>query len=595
MTDGFVHAELEDDTIWIWADYRFKDVLRMVPGTRWDKTRKQWKMPRTWAACKQLRGMIQDQLVVGPLLAQWSQDEYRERVYPCLMLRLAQDAAGRPDLYPFQRAGVEFLATAKQAVLADEMGTGKSRTTILALDRSENAFPCLIVAPKSVKRVWQREFAAVAPHLRVIAPPSGVVALRKAIAEQPDVLIIHYENTWRFSRLSGYGNIALSDAEKTPKELNEVDWRAVVVDEAHRIVNPKAKQTRAIWFLAKNAEYRYALTGTPIANAPDDLWAIMRFVSPLEFPARGEYVDRYCLQAWNARGGLDVIGVRPEMKQEFYDIIDPRMRRMPKDLVLPHLPAKQRSLRECEMSSKQAKAYKQMEEMMIAELIDETGNSDFVAETMPVVKRLRLMQFASAYAELDGEAKIRMALPSSKVDELVEWLEELGDESVVVFSQSRQLIELAATRLEKEQVSFRLIVGGMTEDERVRSEEDFQSGRARVVLCTSAGGEGITLTKARHLAFLQRFDSMILNKQAEDRVHRIGSEIHDKIHITDFVTPNTVEEDQIGRLHVKLQRLEEIVRDRQTLEQAAAGGDESARQKLIQLNEEEAALMEMAI
>lgn len=599
-----VTAELQDGVIWLWSTYRHKDQVKLVPGVRWDRERKQWRLPCTWAACKQLRGVFGAMLQVGPELSRWAADEYGLRVAPSVELRMATQLGEgwgpiilQPSLYPFQQAGVAFLTTAERCILADEMGTGKTVQAVVALRelhaRGEEPFPALIVAPKSVKRTWLRELAKWCPEATVVTIDGGAVARRKAIAAGADVLVLNYETTWRHSRLAPYGNTALSDAEKEPKELNEIEFRTIIVDEAHRIKNPKAKQTRAVWWLGTrtSVRFRFALTGTPVAKAADDYWSILHLVDDKEFPAKTAFVDRYCLQTWNAWGGLEVIGIRPEMKTEFFDIIDPRMRRMPKDLVLPFLPPKLRSIREVEMTTKQRKAYQQMEDHMIAEV-----GEGFVAETLPVTKRLRLMQFASAYAELepqlDGTDAVRLTFPSNKVEEFLEVLEELGDEPVVAFAQSRQLIELVAQKLTEQHVPFRMLVGGMTEDQREMATRDFQEGRARVMLGTiQAAGEGITLTRARHLVFLQRGDSMIGNVQAEDRVHRIGSEIHDTVHIIDIITPGTVEEQQVESLHVKFARLQEIVRDRLTLQAAAAAGDENAKIKLVELQQEEANIM----
>jgi SNF2 family DNA or RNA helicase len=167
----------------------------------------------------------------------------------------------------------------------------------------------------------------------------------------------------------------------------------------------------------------------------------------------------------------------------------------------------------------------------------------------------------------------------------VEVLEELGNEPLVVFAQSRKLIMLAAQKLTDLRVSHRLLVGGLTVDEREVAVCDFQEGRARVILLTSAGGEGITLTRASHMLFLQRSWSMLANKQAEDRVHRIGSEIHETVHIIDLIAPGTVEEGQIDSLHMKFERLQQIVRDKEILR---AAQDFAALQVL---EAEEAAIM----
>jgi len=96
--------------------------------------------------------------------------------------------------------------------------------------------------------------------------------------EEFDVAIINWEALRLHSRMEGYGNMRLkrcpehggadpkvkpTACEAHPKELNEIEWGAVIADEAHKAKNPKAKQTRSLWAIAKNAPYRYAATGTP--------------------------------------------------------------------------------------------------------------------------------------------------------------------------------------------------------------------------------------------------------------------------------------------------------------------------------------------
>ena len=111
-----------------------------------------------------------------------------------------------------------------------------------------------------------------------------------------------------------------------------------------------------------------------------------------------------------------------------------------------------------------------------------------------------------------------------------------------------------------------MITGDVSEAQRQVNIDDFQNGLAQVMLMTiKAGGAGITLTRAGVIVFLQRSWSMIDNIQCEGRVHRIGSEIHDKIVVIDMIAAGTVEEMQIPKLHEKAIRLQEIVRDREVL------------------------------
>jgi len=245
------------------------------------------------------------------------------------------------------------------------------------------------------------------------------------------------------------------------------------------------------------------------------------------------------------------------------------MRRMLKARVLPWLPPVLRERRDIEMSTKQKKAYTQMRDIMIAEL---EGGGALIAPS-PLTQTTRLLQFASSYAEgsvdeLTDEMKVILAEPSCKVDALMGDISsgDYGEDSVAVCAVSRQLIELLSTAMTKAKIPHGLITGAQSEDERQQAVDDFQSGKIKWILFTAqAGGVGITLTAARRLVMLQRPWSLVDYKQALDRVHRIGSEIHDSIVIMDYVTEGTIEERVIQVLDEKADNFEQIVRDKTQL------------------------------
>lgn len=565
--------------------FRDKELIKQIPGASYDIHAHRWFAPLTWAACRQLRGIFGDRLEVGPNLQAWAWEERQTRVDPALALRTAWDAEGDEDLYPFQRAGVQFLTFAQRALLCDEMGTGKTVQTIRTLANvvrnGGNPFPAIVVCPNNMTLTWKKEFEQWWPGIKVQVVRGSAAKRREQImADDTHVWVVNFEGLRAHSRLAPYGSVRLkrchicdpnlpdtkanaqSKCEHCKKELNFETWKTVIVDEAHRMKDPKAKQTRACWALrTAGTEYVYGLTGTAIANAPTDVWPILHMISKDEWPSRNRYIDRYCLASWNVFGGMTVVGLKDEMKGEFFDIVDPRMRRMPKEAVLPFLPKKTYSERYVDMTPAQAKAYRQMEDGLIAML------GDGIAVAMnPLVQLTRLTQFASAYAEINDEGEVKLADPSCKVDGLMDILEDMGDEPAVVFAQSRQLIELARLRCERAGITYGMIVGGQTPEEREYEKMQFQDGKVRVILCTiAAGGIGITLTRAATAIFLQRSWSMVDNLQAEDRVHRIGSEIHDKVEIIDIIATGTLEERQRLVLGTKEDRLEEVMRDKDTL------------------------------
>jgi SNF2 family DNA or RNA helicase len=531
-------------------------------------------------------------LVLGEGLTAWAANERATRIDPANALREVEqlpDGEGDEDLFPHQRAGVKFLATAKRALLADEPGLGKTAQAIRGLkaiqDSGEAVFPALIVCPNTLKKNWKREFEKWWPGVNVQVISGTAVQRRKQFEEENvDVYVVNWESIRTHSRLASYGSVALArcieckghDARVTAgrcevheRELNKIDFKAVVADEIHRSKDPKSKQTRALWAASGNAEVRFALTGTPVANNVLDLWAILHWLSPKDWPSKTRWIDRMVNTMLNAFGGMMVLGVKPHMEAEFQATLNPHMRRMLKQRVLPWLPEVMFERRDVEMSTKQAKAYKDMRENMIAEL----EGGDAVVAPSVLTQTTRLHQFASSFAEMTideatGEQKTILSEPSCKIDALMDDIKngDFGDDSVAVTAVSSQLINLLSARLTKEGIAHGLITGAQTEDERQKAIDDFQSGKIKWILFTvQAGGVGVTLTTGRRLVMLQRPWSLVDYKQALDRVHRIGSEIHDSVIIMDYVTEGTIEERVLQVLDGKAENFEQIVHDKARL------------------------------
>lgn len=587
-----VNVELDDSSanIIIHTEWRFKELCKSIPGSKWDAGAQQWRVPASWATCLALRSTFRDDLIIGPKLSLWASNELATRITPANDLRDLEtlEDASNEDLFPHQRAGVKFLATARRALLADEPGLGKTAQAIRALKelqaQGNDVFPALIVCPNTLKKNWKREFERWWPGIDVEVIKGSATQRRKIFENDADVFVINWESLRTHSRLAGYGSIALAKCkdcgghdekvsenrcEVHRRELNAIDFKSVVADEIHRSKEPKSKQTRALWAATGNADIRFALTGTPIANNVLDLWSILHWLSPEEWPSKTRWIDRMINTMLNAFGGMMVLGVKPHMEQEFYAAINPRMRRMLKKKVLPWLPEMMFERKDVEMSTKQKKAYDQMRDLMIAEL--EGGDS--LTAPSALTQTIRLLQFASSFAEVTvdestGETQVKLVGPSCKVDALMDDIKsgDFGDDSVAVCAVSRQLIDLLSAELTKEKIPHGLITGAQDEDERQQAVDDFQAGKIKWILFTAqAGGVGITLTAARRLVMLQRPWSLVDHKQALDRIHRIGSEIHDSVVITDYVTEGTIEERVIQVLETKADNFEQIVRDKAQL------------------------------
>jgi SNF2 family DNA or RNA helicase len=591
-----------DETLWN-DSYQIK----MIPGKKWDRKAKRWTLPKSYAACIVLRELFGDRIVVEPELAAWARSE-RERRNEVLALREALSLAGSSDytnehdniMYPFQIPGRDFLVKARSVLLGDQMGVGKSFQTlsaVRAVDMIGEAYPALVVCPNSLKRNWEREIRRWLPEANPFVIQGSAAKRRVQITEAAEaenaVIIVNIEAMKLHSRLSSYGSTRLkrcmecetktqpgtpdlkeSACEVHEKELNRIPFRVCVLDEAHRVKDPNALQTRAIWnvFHGPTVEYRWALTGTPVANHPGDLWSIGHAIAPDVFPSKSAFIDRYARIEYNHFGGVSIVGLKPDTKEEFFKILDPHFRRMIKADVLKQLPDKVFMRRDVEMSPKQAKAYKDIAEQLVTVLEDGTvlvANGNLAGAT-------RLLQFASAYCEVDqGETpedpatwivSLTDSPKSSKIDELMSIIEDDPGKPMVIAAEHRQLIDLAATRMTDAGIPFARVTGGVSADERDAAVQAFQDGKIDYILFTyKAGGVGLNLTRADTMVRLQRSWSLIDNNQGVDRIHRIGSEVHDKVTIIDLVAAGTIEETQLERLYDKAERLEEIVRDRAKL------------------------------
>jgi SNF2 family DNA or RNA helicase len=587
-------AEIEDDgRIRFQSSYAERSLVRSLPGAKYDRKSEQWYVTASWVACLTMRSLFGSSLELGPKLTEWAWEEYAVEQEVAELAEATEFAPGvafDPRLFGYQKAGAEYLCFTGRALLGDEPGLGKSAQTIQAVkalhDGGRDVFPVLIICPNSLKRVWEAELEKWwldGPELTIVQ--GSAVQRRKQLRDGSGKgHIINWESVRLHSRVSGYGPIRLkscaacggvedprpgeeykgavpeSRCETHQRELNLNGYKTVIVDEAHKMKDPNAKQTRAVWSVLDTAKYKYALTGTPIGSNVGDIWSILRGLDPDAFSVRSKFLDIFAVTKLNYFGGFEVLGLNPEHAETFRRILALYMRRIPKVVALPQLPPKlEPQYRYCEMSPKQAKQYSQMRDGMLT--IIDSGQPLVAVDQLSRFNRLKRLACATGSVLEDG--RLILDDPSCKVDDLLEFVED-NPGQLVVAAVSRQLIELAEKRLRAAGYKTGLITGKQTLDERYVTCEDFQAGKIDVVLLTmGAAKEGITLTAADTIFFLERSPSLLDNTQTEDRIYRIGSERHDCIRVVISLTADTIEDNREAQLAMKSGRFEEVVQDRE--------------------------------
>lgn len=420
-------------------------------------------------------------------------------------------AARGLSLYPFQRDGVRWLAPRAKALLADQMGLGKTVQALIALPEDAGV---VVVAPAAVKGVWAAEARRWRPEY----------------AEH--ITILQGRGSFRWPAA---GEIVITNYDILPSEFPAPPAGVVLIaDEAHALKSSKAQRTKKFRALADAvlANGRvWLLTGTPLLNRPPELYAVLR-AAKLDFDAFGPWT-RF-VRLFNGRkgywGGYDWGSPSAAVPDLLRRVSLCRRR----DEVLPDLPTK--TWREIEVSIDAAteRVCDEALERLRALGIDlEAATSEALLHSDEAIAEAKAGAAEAYYAfgeEVNTRgigrvlfselSRARAALATAKVPAMLEQVEAFEDaeEPVVVFSAHRAPVDVLAAR-----EGWAAITGDTPAAERTAIVERFQAGEIRGLAATiQAAGVGLTLTRAHQCLFVDLGWTPALNAQAEDRLCRIG-------------------------------------------------------------------------
>jgi SNF2 family DNA or RNA helicase len=403
------------------------------------------------------------------------------------------------ELRPFQRAGVAYALWARRTFLADEQGLGKTVQALAAIE-ADDAYPAVIVCPASLKLNWQRETERWLPH-RSVAVVSGTSGAVPAA----DLTILNYEIV--------HGHRARLGLRRP---------RALVLDESHYVKNPRAKRTQAVRRLTQELApdaLRLALTGTPVMNHPDELIAQLRILDRLkEFGSGARFSRRF-------------EGIGAEERIHWHLRRTCFVRRLKAD-VLPQLPAKRQVVVPVSLENK--REYRLAQEDVIAWLREQPLDlSELESKVAAALRAERLAQL-NALKRLAARGKVGPALA---------WIEDFlaSDEPLVVFAGNREVQELIVARFPE----AAHILGRDSVAAREDAVQAFQQpdGPQLIVCATRVAAQGITLTRASNVAFLDLEWTPAMHDQAEDRCHRIGQ--RDAVTAWYLLAADTIDETMI--------------------------------------------------
>lgn len=430
-------------------------------------------------------------------------------------------------LRPYQEKGLAWLSflqkTGLGACLADDMGLGKTIQTLALIQQLKEQGerrPVFLVCPTSVVNNWKKEAEKFTPDLKVLvhhgADRKRKDAFRKAADRHALVL-------------SSYGLLA-RDADF----LKDVQWSGLVLDEAQNIKNHETRRARASRSI--KADYRIALTGTPVENHVGDLWSIMDFLNPGLLGGHVAFKDRFYkpIQLWNNEQAAS------RLKRLTGPFI---LRRLKTDkTVISDLPEKIETTEHCTLTREQVTLYK----AVLNEMEEKIHQSEGVQRKGMILAALtRLKQICNHPSQFSGDAEHT----SQRSGKLVRLLEMLGQirqsgEHSLVFTQYTEMGRILKNCLREEFMEDAFFLSGQTtrkkRDEMVRIFQEGINAPGVFILSLKAGGTGLNLSRANHVFHYDRWWNPAVENQATDRAFRIGQKKNVQVH--KFLVAGSLEE-----------------------------------------------------
>jgi SNF2 family DNA or RNA helicase len=423
-------------------------------------------------------------------------------------------------LFEYQKIGAGFLTITESALLGDEPGLGKSIQS-LATTLIKNSKRNLIICPSSLKLNWVDEIKKWLKDKKVIEIDGDKKKRIELWNTDSDYYIMNYE-------------LLLRDMD----EILKKEWDFIIADEATRISNPKAKQSKLIKLIP--AKYKIPLTGTPFNNAVQDIWNILDFCKPNILGSFWQFTTKYCDK--DRFGGIVGYKNLNELK------------------VLDELPEKLYETVYVKFSDEENKIYEAIKNEISSELkeyaVNKVLNDRFLSNAL--VKMIRLKQ-ATGSLELVSEHQY-----SSKIEALKELLKDIlnNGSKALIFTQFSGMADILIRELSEYKP---LLYSGKVDNiTRKQNVDNFQNNEEnRLMIMTSAGNYGLNLQRASYIIHYDLPWSIAKMEQREGRAHRIGQKSN--VTVFNLIVQGSIDEYVLKVLYKKQTMSEEILGDKERM------------------------------
>ncbi|XP_029470707.1 chromodomain-helicase-DNA-binding protein 6 isoform X2 [Rhinatrema bivittatum] len=477
-------------------------------------------------------------------------------------LEKSREYKNNNQLREYQLEGMNWLLfnwyNRKNCILADEMGLGKTIQSITFLSEiflMGIRGPFLIIAPLSTITNWEREFRTWTQMNAVVYHGSQIS--RQMIQQYEmfyrDIQGIPLPGIFKFQVVITTFEMILADCP----ELKKIQWSCVIIDEAHRLKNRNCKLLEGLKLMV--LEHKVLLTGTPLQNSVEELFSLLNFLEPMQFPSEISFLEEF--------GDLKT----EEQVKKLQSILKPMMLRRLKDDVEKNLAPKQETIIEVELTNIQKKYYRAILEKNFA-FLTKGANQHNMPNLINTMMELRkccnhpylingaeekiLEDFRKTHSpdamDFQLQAMIQAAGKLVLIDKLLPKL-IAGGHKVLIFSQMVRCLDILEDYLIQRRYTYERIDGRVRGNMRQAAIDRFckpDSDRFVFLLCTRAGGLGINLTAADTCIIFDSDWNPQNDLQAQARCHRIGQSKAVKVYR--LITRNSYEREMFDKASLKL-------------------------------------------
>ena len=445
------------------------------------------------------------------------------------------DSILHTSLYPYQKEGVRFAFAKGKSIIADEMGLGKTVQAIATAElflREHLADSVLVICPTSLKYQWKREIE------RLSGQEAHVIEGN------------HLQRRDQYNAPQAYKIVSYNSACNDIKVLGKLQTGVLIMDEVQRLKNWNTQISAASRRI--QSDYSVILSGTPLENKLEELFSVMQLVD--QFCLAPYYQFRaQCIQT-DELG--KIIGYK-NLNRVGEIIRDRLIRRRKKDVAL-QMPKRQDKNLIIPITHQQMDIHEEFR-AGVARLIHKWTTNHYLSEKDRKHLLLLLSQMRmvcdSTYI-LDQKTRY-----DTKVNEVMNILQNVvdsGDEKVVVFSQWERMTRLVAQELDKRDIGYEYLYGGVPSVKRKDLVSNFSDlPESRVFLSTDAGSTGLNLQAASIVINLDLPWNPAVLEQRIARIYRLG-QIRN-IQVINLVAKDTFEEQMIGKLRFKTSMFEGVL------------------------------------